>query len=78
MLTPMDRQIGIVLVIVGVGVVLLGLLAWSGALAWFGRLPGDIRVERESVRVYVPLTSMLVVSAVVSLVLYLVRRFFGG
>ncbi len=78
MLTSMDRQLGIVLVIVGVGVILLGLLAWSGALAWFGRLPGDIRVERESVRVYVPLTSMLVVSVVLSLVLYLVRRFFGG
>ena len=62
--------------IVGVGVVLIGLLVWSGALSWFGRLPGDIRYERETVRIYVPIVSMILVSAVVSLVLYLVRRFF--
>ncbi len=78
MMTGMDRQIGVILVVVGMGVVLVGLLAWSGALGWFGRLPGDIRVERESMRVYVPITSMLIVSGVLSLVLYLVRRFFGG
>jgi hypothetical protein len=67
---------GPLLVGLGVGLVLVGLLVWSGGLSWFGRLPGDIRVERETVRVYVPLASMLVVSAVVSLVLYLIRRFF--
>ncbi len=61
---------------VGIGVVLVGLLVWSGALSWFGRLPGDIRYERETVRIYVPIVSMILVSAVVSLVLYLARRFF--
>jgi hypothetical protein len=61
---------------VGAGVVLIlvGLLVWSGGLGWFGRLPGDIRIERESVRIYVPIVSMLLVSAVVSLILYLLRR----
>ena len=54
----------------------MGLLIWSGSLSWFGRLPGDIRIERETVHVYVPIVSMLVVSLVVSLVMYLVRRFF--
>jgi hypothetical protein len=63
-------------VTLGVGFVLLGLLAWSGALSWFGRLPGDIRIERDTVRVYVPIVSMLVVSVVVSLLLYLVRKVF--
>ena len=56
--------------------ILIGLLMWSGSLAWFGRLPGDIRIERESVHIYVPIVSMLVVSVVLSLVLYVVRRFF--
>ena len=60
----------------GAALVLVGVLAWSGALAWFGRLPGDIRIERETVRIYVPLVSMLVVSLVLSLLLGLVRRFF--
>lgn len=67
---------GTILIALGVGLILVGLLIWSGSLSWFGRLPGDIRIERESVRVYVPIVSMLVVSLVVSLVLYLARRFF--
>lgn len=66
---------GALLVAVGVVLILIGLLMWSGSLAWFGRLPGDIRIERESVHIYVPIVSMLLVSAVLSLVLYLVRRF---
>ena len=66
---------GPLLIALGVGLVLLGLLVWSGALAWFGRLPGDIRIERESVHVYIPLVSMLLVSAALSLLLYLIRRF---
>lgn len=67
---------GTILIAIGVGLILVGLLLWSGSLSWFGRLPGDIRIERETVRVYVPIVSMLVVSLVVSLALYLVRRFF--
>lgn len=63
------------LVGLGVALILVGLLIWSGGLAWFGRLPGDIRIERDSVRVYVPLVSMLLVSVVLSLVMYVIRRF---
>lgn len=58
----------------GIVLVLVGLLVWSGGLSWFGRLPGDIRIERETVRIYVPIVSMLLVSAVLSLVLYAARR----
>lgn len=65
-----------ILIALGVGLVLVGLLVWSGSLSWFGRLPGDIRIERETVRIYVPIVSMLLVSAAVGLVLYLVRRLF--
>jgi hypothetical protein len=61
---------------VGGGPILVALLTGAGSLSWFGGLPGGIRVEREKVRIYVPIVSMLVVSLVVSLVLYLVRRFF--
>ena len=67
---------GLMLIALGVGLILIGLLFWSGSMSWFGRLPGDIRIERETVRIYVPIVSMLLVSAVVSLVLYLARRFF--
>lgn len=66
---------GPLIVIIGIVVVLVGLAVWSGALGWFGRLPGDIRIERESTRVYVPLVSMLLISIVLSLVMYLLNRF---
>jgi hypothetical protein len=70
-----SRSTGLLVIALGVGAVLLGLLIWSGALGWFGRLPGDIRIEGERSRVYVPLVSMLVVSVVLSLLLTLLRRF---
>ena len=54
--------------------VAVGVLAWTGALSWFGRLPGDIRIERGNTPVYIPLVSMLLVSVVVSIVLSLFRR----
>ena len=50
---------GTILIARGVGLILVGLLLWSGSLSWFGRLPGDIRIERDTVRVYVPIVSML-------------------
>jgi hypothetical protein len=67
---------GPLIVVAGLVVVLVGLVVWSGALSWFGRLPGDIRIERESVRVYIPIVSMLLISAALTLILYLINRFF--
>ncbi|MGH9323639.1 MAG: DUF2905 domain-containing protein [Vicinamibacteria bacterium] len=60
---------------VGALIAVLGLLAYSGALFWFGRLPGDIRYEGETTKVFVPITSMVVISIVLTLVLNLARRF---
>lgn len=64
------------MVAAGLAIVLLGVLIWSGGLSWFGRLPGDIRVERDGLRIYFPLTSMILVSVALSLLSYLVRRLF--
>ncbi|MFN2564159.1 MAG: DUF2905 domain-containing protein [Gemmatimonadaceae bacterium] len=65
---------GLIIVAAGVILVVIGLLAWSGALSWFGRLPGDIRVERPNARFYAPITSMLVISVALSLIAALIRR----
>jgi hypothetical protein len=67
---------GPILITLGICLILVGLLLSSGSMAWFGRLPGDIRIERETVHISVPIVSMLIVSLVISLALYLVRRFF--
>jgi Zn-dependent protease with chaperone function len=70
-----SRSTGMMLVFAGVGIVVIGLLVWVGAFSWFGRLPGDIRIERETARVYIPIVSMLVVSIVLTLLLNLLSRF---
>ncbi len=72
----MVRSVGLLVVAAGVFVVVIGLLIYSGALSWFGRLPGDIRYESGNVRVYVPLVSMLLVSLVLTVLFSLLRRFF--
>ena len=68
------RSAAPLLVAAGAVLIVLGLLAWTGMVSWLGRLPGDIRIERPTMRIYVPLTSMLLLSLVVTLVLALLRR----
>ncbi|MEA2599458.1 MAG: hypothetical protein QOF89_450 [Acidobacteriota bacterium] len=62
--------------IFGVAVVAVGLLVWSGALSWLGHLPGDVRIDRGNVKVFIPFTSMILISLVLTLLLNLLRRFF--
>jgi len=71
----MQPPVGRILVLVGLALVVVGLLVQAGAFSWFGRLPGDVRYESGSTRVYVPWVSMLAISAVGSLLLHLIRRF---
>ena len=72
----MAREVGVVLILVGVVAAATGVLVLTGAFGWFGNLPGDLRFGRGdgSVRVYAPLASMLVVSIVLTLLLALLRR----
>lgn len=64
----------------GVLLILLGLLAWAlqGRLGWLGRLPGDIRIERENFQFYFPVTTMILLSILLSAVLWALRRFWPG
>ncbi|WP_019948956.1 DUF2905 domain-containing protein [Hymenobacter aerophilus] len=77
----MPPHLGKTLFLIGLGLMLLGGLLWlgdgAGWLSWFGRLPGDVRVERPGLRLYVPWVSMLLISAVLSLLLALWRRLGG-
>ncbi len=72
----LHRSAGLVLIVIGACVILAGLLMYSGWFWWFGKLPGDIRYESDHVRVYVPIVTMLIVSVVLSLLFYVLRRFF--
>jgi hypothetical protein len=69
-----QHQLGLGLVALGAGLAVLGLVVMTGALRWFGRLPGDVHVEREGFRLYAPFVSMLLLSAIATLVLWIIRR----
>jgi hypothetical protein len=72
----MNRLLGIWIVVGGVCLIVVGLLIYSGGLNWFGKLPGDIRYESDRVHFYAPIVSMLLVSLALTLIFYLLRRFF--
>lgn len=64
------------LIVIGLIVVALGVLLHfaPGALSWFGRLPGDIRIEGKNGAFYFPLMTMIIVSVVLSLVIHWLNR----
>lgn len=67
--------LGKLLMLCGLGLLLLGaLLTFGDKFGWLGRLPGDIRIERGNFSFYFPLGSCLLLSAVLSLLLWLLRR----
>ena len=70
--------LGKLVVTVGIILVVIGLLLWFAAdkFGWFGNLPGDFKVERPGFTFYAPLTSMLILSIVLSIILTLIARFF--
>ena len=64
-----------VLILAGVVLVGLGLLLHLGpSVPYLGRLPGDIRIERPGFRLYFPITSCLLVSAVLSAAVWVISR----
>jgi hypothetical protein len=63
------------LVGLGIALVVVGLLVQlAPGIPFLGRLPGDIRIERPGFRFYFPITTCLLLSAVLSLVLWLLGR----
>ena len=65
--------LGKLLVITGVILVLVGLFLW-GKIPFLGRLPGDILIKRDGFVIYIPITSMLLISAILTLIGFLFHR----
>jgi len=69
------RELGKLVVVIGVIMTLVGLVMWSGlAPKWLGRLPGDIRIEREHSAFNFPIVTCIILSIVLSLLLSIFRR----
>ena len=73
----MSQATGKYIILIGLAVVLIGIVVYflSDKLHWLGRLPGDIRIEKENFRFYFPITTMLLLSGLLNLIIWLVRRF---
>lgn len=73
------QPIGKYILVAGLGIAFIGLIIWlfGNKFNWFGNLPGDIRVERSNFKFYAPLVSMLLLSILLSFVMWVIRRFFN-
>jgi len=69
------NDVGRMLVVLGVLIALAGaVLLVVGRVPWLGRLPGDIHIERGNWTLYFPLATCLLLSVVVTLILWLTGR----
>ncbi|HEU4345934.1 MAG TPA: DUF2905 domain-containing protein [Candidatus Binatia bacterium] len=69
------EDFGKTLIYLGIFLVVLGLIfLLGGKIPWLGHLPGDIYIQRERFSFYFPITTCLLISAILTLVVYLFRR----
>jgi len=68
---------GKILIIFGIISILAGiLLLFADKIPFIGRMPGDIRIEKENFKFYFPITTSIILSVVVSLILWIISIFF--
>ena len=69
------NEMGKVLVVIGLLLVAVGAVLWSGVgKGWFGRLPGDIHVERENFSFHFPIVTCLILSLLLTVILRLFKK----
>ena len=74
----MDQQTGKYILVVGLIIVFIGIIIYffHDYFRWIGRLPGDIRIEKNNFRFYFPLATMIVLSLVLTLLINIFKKFF--
>ena len=69
------NEFGKVIFVFGVVIAVIGLLLWTGVgKGWLGKLPGDINYSRENFSFHFPIVTCLIVSVVLTLIMWLMRR----
>jgi hypothetical protein len=74
----MSSETGKWVIGIGVGITLMGIIIYffHDKLNWVGRLPGDIRIEKENFRFYFPIVTMILFSLLGTLIIWLIRKLF--
>lgn len=64
------------LILGGSAIVIVGLIFYflGNKLDWLGHLPGDIRIEKENFKFYFPITTLLLISLILNLIIYVIRQ----
>ena len=69
------NSLGKILILFGVFLIIFGaIFIFGGKLSWFGRLPGDIYVERKGFSFFFPLTTSIIISIVLSIIIAILRK----
>ena len=73
----MNSQTGKWIILAGLIIIIIGAVIYffHDKLHWIGRLPGDIRVEKENFRLYLPIGTMIVLSLILTLIFNIIKRF---
>ena len=73
----MNSESGKWIIAIGVIIILVGIIIYffHDKLIWIGRLPGDIRIEKENFRFYFPIVTMILFSLLGTLIIWLIRKF---
>lgn len=74
----MSSETGKWIMLTGLGIVLIGVVVYffHDKLHWIGRLPGDIRIEKENFKFYFPITTMIIASVALTVIIRLIYKFF--
>jgi len=74
----MNSETGKWIIGIGVIIILVGIIIYffHDKLNWIGRLPGDIRIEKENFRFYFPIVTMILFGLLGTLIIWLIRKFF--
>ncbi len=72
----MNQQTGKYLIIIGLTVIIVGIIVYflHNKLNWLGKLPGDIRIEKENFKFYFPITTMILLSLLITLIINFIKR----
>ena len=74
----MSSQTGKWMILAGILIVITGVIIYffHDKLNWLGKLPGDIRIEKENFRFYFPVTTMIIISVIITILVNLFRKIF--
>ncbi len=74
----MNSQTGKWIIAAGILIIVIGIIIYffHDKLNWLGKLPGDIRIEKENFRFYFPITTMIIVSVLLTILINVFKKFF--